>query len=246
MSWDGNLRASRYDTLKWVSDRDVLDAIISFCEPSTTERACDVGTGTGVVALELSKYFKYVVGIDSSDEMLKIAKKLRSRNNIAYVNTDANNVCGRYNCIVARMVLHHLINPSACVAALFRSLAPGGRLICVEGVPPVGCKSWYSDMFRLKENRETFSVDRLVDMLVMVGFKEIDISVVRTAQVSTREWLNASGLDEVVQQEILAMHIDAPKHVKAAYNMTLRDGDVLADWTTAIVRGTRRIVTGDK
>jgi ubiquinone/menaquinone biosynthesis C-methylase UbiE len=52
---------------------------------SQKDRALDIGCGSGILALELSKQYREIIGIDISEQMLLIAQSKRQRENIKYI-----------------------------------------------------------------------------------------------------------------------------------------------------------------
>jgi len=84
MTWDGKLRAPNYDKLEWTNREEYNSLLVKACNLKSKYHVCDIGTGTGKVAEELAKYCRKVTGVDSSEEMLEIARKKRNKINISY------------------------------------------------------------------------------------------------------------------------------------------------------------------
>ena len=189
--WD--IRAEKYDNLDWTNREGYISKIMGMCNLKSQHIACDIGTGTGIMALELAKYCKEVVGIDISDSMLNIAKKNRNANNISYHLKNAENtlyVDNIFDCILARMSFHHIENQYEAIKECFRILKSGGTFVISEGVPPVGTRRFYTEMFKLKEIRRTYTVDDLVDLIESAGFKNIKIEIHHLPNMSINNWLN--------------------------------------------------------
>lgn len=70
---------------------DVRKEIIKAIQPAG-KSVLDVGTGTGSLALDLSKTATQVIGIDLSADMLEIAKKKNKYNNLTFLLMDASNM----------------------------------------------------------------------------------------------------------------------------------------------------------
>lgn len=227
-------RAEKYNSLQWVKDRDYLDAVVNACGIKSKHTVCDVGTGTGAVANAVSQYACFVDAIDISEEMLNIAKTKCAKENIRYRVADIlGEFGGVYDCVVARMVLHHVEKDKDAVANCIRHTKIGGTLVIAEGIPQEGTEEFFADVFRLKEKRNVYTISKLRRMIDL----DVDVRMYRQDNMSTRNWLSNSGLSESVQQEIFNMHLDAPKYVKRAYNMRAYGGDIIMDWRTAIVTG---------
>ena len=104
--------------------------------PSQKRAALDVGCGSGVLAETLSYEYERVIGIDISEEMLRIARVRRSRPNIEYVLADANTVQleERFDLICSANTLHHVEDLKATLGRLRSLLQPGGRLIVLDNI----------------------------------------------------------------------------------------------------------------
>jgi SAM-dependent methyltransferase len=104
--------------------------------PPPPARVLDVGAGTGSLSLPLARLGYQVTALDLSPGMLG---RLRSR--AADEGLDIEIVEGRaesppqlaFDAVVERLLLWTLPHPEATVAA-WRQAAPGGRLVCFEGV----------------------------------------------------------------------------------------------------------------
>jgi ubiquinone/menaquinone biosynthesis C-methylase UbiE len=113
-----------------------------FLEHLPQERNCvlDVGCGTGLLSLELSRHFRSVVALDISEPMLAIARSRRSAPNIDYRLCDADDFSARpvFDAIVSHTMFHHLPNLAATLERLKGLLAPKGHLIaldCITRIP---------------------------------------------------------------------------------------------------------------
>ncbi len=57
---------------------------------STNKSVLDVATGTKSLAIDLSSKSEEVVGIDLSSKMLAVARKKRTKDNLSFLQMDAN------------------------------------------------------------------------------------------------------------------------------------------------------------
>jgi DNA gyrase subunit B len=139
------------------------------------------------------------------------------------------------------MVFHGLINRTAAAAReTYRILKPGGQFVLSEGVPPAKLAGkWYTEMFKLKEERLTFFPEDLENILKTAGFGQIETAIYVSPQASIRNWLENSGLPEARQSLIMQLHLDMPGPIREVYNATFEDGDVRLDMKFAVVRGTK-------
>ena len=233
-------RSYSYDDLEWVNREKYIEMILSECNLKSFAVGCDLGTGTGIIAYELSKYCKTVYGIDISSDMLDIAREKRSSFNIEYLLMNAEKLefeDNIFDFVTARMTFHHIKNQEKAVSEIFRTLKSGGKLVIAEGIPPPGARRFYTEMFKMKEKRRTYSVDMLVELIEGGGFEDIVIKNHRMRNVSINNWLKESGLSDDACKQIYDFHLDSPGYIKNAYNMKILQGDIFMDWQSAIVSG---------
>jgi SAM-dependent methyltransferase len=126
--------------------------LISMTEIADGETVLDVGTGTGVVALQVARQVGEqgrVVGIDLSEGMLAMARRramtagLESR--LEFQTMDAESLdfgSESFDAAVSLYALRHFPNPLRAVQELFRVLKPGGRAAVAVGSGP-SLLSWH-------------------------------------------------------------------------------------------------------
>lgn len=130
-----------WDALRTVFGDELLRARATAALVPPGLRVADIGTGTGVLALELAGLGLDVVGIDLSEGMLEAA-----REKWAAIETDTT---GRVDfrrgdahalpledesvdAAFAHMVLHSLEEPSRAIEEMARIVRPGGQVILVD------------------------------------------------------------------------------------------------------------------
>ena len=137
------------------------------------------------------------------------------------------------------MAFHHIDNQKEAIDECVRILKPGKKFVISEGVPPPGAGHFYTEMFKLKEDRRTYTIDDLVELLEHGGLKDIEITIHKIPSVSISNWLGNSGLPKETCDKIYNVHLDCEEYVKKAYDMKVVDGDILMDWRTAIISGVK-------
>jgi ubiquinone/menaquinone biosynthesis C-methylase UbiE len=111
----------------------------SFVQPDGEERALDVGTGAGTLALALAPLVREVVGVDAVPELLERARASAPAN-VTFVEGDATSLpfeAGSFDLVCCRRVLHHVARPELVVAQLTRVTRPGGRVFVDDQIAPV-------------------------------------------------------------------------------------------------------------
>jgi ubiquinone/menaquinone biosynthesis C-methylase UbiE len=225
-----HIRSKNYDKLFWVNDMSYLHLIKKMGGFQKKDIVLDVGSGTGVVARYLKDNVKHIICIDISSSMLSQGKW----NDISLIKWDISDrlfVDNLFDKIVARMVFHHIINDlDRALVRCHDLLKKNGKLIIAEGIPPSDEEDvvkWYSDMFKLKEERITFRENDLLNMLKDNGFKNIKKVLHLNENFSIKNWLINSGLNKKTQEKIFSIHLDANEKIKKLYNMRFKDNDCI-------------------
>jgi ubiquinone/menaquinone biosynthesis C-methylase UbiE len=98
------------------------------------ERALDVGCGTGALAYVLAPLVGAVVGVDSSEEYLAVARE-DAPDGATFVPGDAEALpfpYGDFDLVGCLRVLHHVARPELVVAEIARVTRPGGRILIAD------------------------------------------------------------------------------------------------------------------
>jgi ubiquinone/menaquinone biosynthesis C-methylase UbiE len=217
-----------------------MEKLLKMCKLKSYSYVCDIGTGTGTVAYAIAKYCTKVEAIDISPDMLAMAEKKHTLDNINYQIMNAEKASFKdntFNCVTSRMCFHHIEKQNKAIKECYRIIKPGGKFVISEGIPPQGARKFYDDMFKLKEKRRTYTIDDLVDLLEYGGFTDIEFMVHKMEQVSINNWLENSGLPKKTCKKIYDIHLDSPDYIKKVYNMKILGGDIYMDWLFAIVSG---------
>lgn len=127
-----------HDTVNRIFVDDLLQAahdLSSGGAESRPMRVLDVGTGTALIPIELYRRpgaFE-VVAIDLANEMLKLANRNIERaglaNCIRAELVDAKRLPyadGSFDWVISNSIVHHIPEPSICMAEMRRVLRPGG------------------------------------------------------------------------------------------------------------------------
>jgi len=238
--FEWEIRAEKYDNLDWTNRDKYMETLLKICDLKSNFVACDIGTGTGIIAHVLAKYCKKVYGIDYSKAMLEIAENKRKLENISYDNMNAEHLeysSNTFDLVTARMCFHHIAHQEKAIKECVRILKKAGKFVISEGVPPPGTRKFYTEMFKLKENRRTYTIDDLVELLEHGGLKNITIGIHKMPNVSINNWLDNSGLVDNKCKKIYDMHLDCEDYIKKAYNMKILNGDIFMDWLITIISG---------
>lgn len=125
-----NLYAPQYDGKKAFLDSFENNILGRFFQELKGKKVLDVGCGTGRTIGDLKKAGAKVVGVDPSEEMLKIAKKKFS--DIEMIAGEIENLpCENesFDVVVALFVIAHLKTLDKAFREIYRVLKPGGVFI---------------------------------------------------------------------------------------------------------------------
>jgi ubiquinone/menaquinone biosynthesis C-methylase UbiE len=178
-------RAPTFSKLEWASRQEYLRAVVKAGGLQPADIVLDAGTGTGLIARAVAPHVAKVTGIDISPEMMDGLQK-NPPSNCEFIVGDIRCLdfsSGCFSKVFARMVFHSLMDETGHAAReCHRVLQAGGRFILSEGIPPAKrAGEWYTQMFRLKEQRLTFFPDTLEAAVAKLLTAESAITITNTA-----------------------------------------------------------------
>jgi len=116
----------------------LAEEVRDFVRPRGDERALDVGTGAGALALALAPLVQEVVGLDPVPELLELARA-RALPNAQFVEGDGTALDfpnGAFDLAGTQRALHHLARPDLVVAEMARVTRTGGHVLVVDQLAP--------------------------------------------------------------------------------------------------------------
>lgn len=95
------------------SDQIILNTHLELLKPYFDKESyvLDAGCGLGQTTKELSKHFKFIVGIDSSSSNIEESKRINNEDNILYLVDDVNNIRFSDECfdiVISSEVIEHV------------------------------------------------------------------------------------------------------------------------------------------
>jgi len=111
-------------------DRLERALIFRLAQPKAGERALDVGTGTGHFACLLAKQGLQVIGLDSSEAMLRVAREKGAP--VHWQRGEAEALpfpTGSFDLVLSVTTLEFVRDPAQALQEMYRVLAPGGRMV---------------------------------------------------------------------------------------------------------------------
>src|SRR5438445_2920258 len=118
---------------------ELAERVQAFVLPDGNERAIDVGSGAGALALALAPLVHDVVGVDQVPELLELARE-RAPANARFVEGDATSLefdAASFDLAGTLRTLHHIRRPELVIAELTRVTRPGGRVLVIDQLAPI-------------------------------------------------------------------------------------------------------------
>ena len=116
----------------------LAEQVRAFVDLRGDERAVDVGTGAGALALALAPLVREVVGVDPVPELLELARA-RALPNTEFVEGDGTALPfpdGRFDLVGTHRTLHHVSEPERVVSEMARVTRPHGCVLVVDQLAP--------------------------------------------------------------------------------------------------------------
>ncbi|WP_413381910.1 class I SAM-dependent DNA methyltransferase [Alkalihalobacillus sp. 1P02AB] len=165
--------AKKYDTEERM---ELAKVIVKEVRPelqnSTSKSLIDYGSGTGLVSLELSDLVDSILLVDSSKQMLEVAKAKISHKGITnstvlYSDFTQETHELKADIVLMSLVLLHIPDTKEILQQLFDILNEDGKLIIIDFDK--------NDKIHHPKVHNGFSHDELKNILIEVGFKSIEI-----------------------------------------------------------------------
>lgn len=124
-----------------VPEAAVEAAVLDALGDRRADLLVDLGTGTGRMLEVLAPAYKHGIGIDSSREMLAVARSRLATAGINHAQVRLGNIAdidpaiGLADVIVIHQVLHYFDDPGRMLALARRALKPGGEVLIVDFAP---------------------------------------------------------------------------------------------------------------
>jgi ArsR family transcriptional regulator len=140
----------------------------------------DLGAGEGTMAQLLAKRAKKVIAIDSSEKMVEFGANLAKEHGFKNLEYRLGDIeappidKATVDIALFSQALHHAVHPAKALAAAYKILKPGGRIVILD----LASHSYEQARELYAHEALGFSEIELDQMLRAAGFKQVDISTV--------------------------------------------------------------------
>ena len=165
--------AKRYDTEERIElAKVIVDEVRPELRNSKSKSLIDYGSGTGLISLELSDLVDSILLVDSSKQMLEVAKAKISHKGITNANALYSDFTEetpelKADIVLMSLVLLHIPDTKKILQELFNVLNNGGKLIIIDFDK--------NDKISHPKVHNGFSHEELKKILSEIGFKSIEI-----------------------------------------------------------------------
>lgn len=145
-------------------------------------KALEIGSGTGLVTVQLAPYLGPLTALDSSNSMLgelnkKIAALSLSNVSPAFTDLETQEIPGgNYDLIFSNMTFHHIKDGLSLLEKVFRALAPDGKIALSDLDSEDG--HFHSDMDGVQHLG--FARGDIVSLFEKAGFRNCTIEEAHT------------------------------------------------------------------
>jgi ubiquinone/menaquinone biosynthesis C-methylase UbiE len=215
-------RAAGYRTSAHHAAGPDLDLLVSLVDVQPDERALDIATGGGHVALALARTGADVTACDLTPEMLDEAGVLLAEHGCSatFVVADAAELPfddASFDVVTCRVAAHHFPDAQAFFDEAARVLAPGGRFGFQDHtLPPEPTSAVLADTFeRLRDPSHTqaYNAEAWVTLIERAG-----LVVEATELVDKRhdfaEWTGRQDASEATVGELVRVMGEAPEGMR--------------------------------
>ena len=138
-TWDDRVDGWHEHVVETAAFDHIRDELLAVAVPRRSDRAVDLGAGTGFVTLPLARRVESVLAVDISAAMLRALGDNAAREDLR-VQTRAADLAsfdiadGSVDLVVSNYALHHLTDDDKreLVRRAYRWLRPGGRLVIAD------------------------------------------------------------------------------------------------------------------
>ena len=228
-------QAQAYASAAVITDADRLDRLVQAIGPAPTDRALEIATGPGYVAMALAQRCREVIGVDLTAAPIAIAQRTsreRGLTNVRFELGEADRLAygdGEFDVVVCRFAFHHFVEPAAILAQMCRVCRPGGT-IAVEDLYASENQSRAARCNRLEQLRDTSHTRALAlsELIATMGRAGLEVERVHSDRLFTNleGWLASAQATPDRAAEVRRMFDEDLRADSSGMAPFVRDGAI--------------------
>jgi ubiquinone/menaquinone biosynthesis C-methylase UbiE len=238
--------AANYVTSSYHASQEWLDEALEVAQPRSGDRALDVATGTGNLALALAPHVRRVTGLDLTPEMLDQARRVaaeRGIENVEWVLGNAEELpfqAGSLDLWTCRVAAHHFHHLELSLVEALRVLRPGGRVLVIDSSGPREARDHLHavELLRDPSHVRMYTVEEWIEKLEAAGFV-IEDTRLREMRWEFEPWVVRIGFPPERVEELAAIVEAATGAARDQLNPERRDGNLWHNYWHALIRARR-------
>lgn len=141
-----------------------IDLLLELAQAGAADDALDVACGPGLVACELARQCRRVVGLDITPAMIAQARKRQEEQGLSNLSWTVGDGVplpfddGSFSLVVTRYSFHHFLEPQRVLAEMIRVCRPGGRVLVADVATDPGKVQAYDRLERLRDPSHTHAL----------------------------------------------------------------------------------------
>lgn len=241
MSWNVDLYNEKHGFVHQYGSQ-----LVDLLNPKSGEYILDLGCGSGQLTKKISESSSHVIGIDSSEEMIKASQKLFPDIEFHHMGAESFAFEQSFDAIFSNAVLHWVKNQRAATSNMFHHLKHGGRLVVEFGgygnVATI-IKALQSSLighgFQVNASLERWyfpTISNYTSLLEDVGFEVVFAqlydrpTLLESKDNGIRDWIEMFGshfFDGIPQEDKITILAEVQNRVKSK---CFKDGQWYADY----------------
>jgi len=241
-------QADAFAAAEAITSEARLARLIAAIRPDHGDRALEVATGPGYVAMALARECGEVTGIDLTEALLRIAERTRVERGLANVHFelgDAENLPGaEFDIVVCRFAFHHFEDPKRVLDQMVRVCRPRG-IVAVEDLyaseVPERAAQWNAiERLRDRSHTRALPLSELIAMMAQAGI-EIERLYSDEITADVEGWLASSQTSAEDEREVRAQLMRDMNEDLSGIHPWVRDGKLYFTHRTVALVG-RKLV----
>ena len=185
-------QAKAYAAAPVINDAERLARLVRAIDPGSEDRALEIATGPGYVAMALAEHCREVVGVDLTPAPIVIAQQTAREwglTNVRFEVGEADRLAygdGEFDVVVCRFAFHHFRNPEAILAQMYR-VCRGGGTVAVEDLYAHENRERAERCNRIEQLRDTSHTRALAlsELIAMLGRAGLEVESIHSERLIT-------------------------------------------------------------